>query len=188
MKYSNTLNTPIKQQGAVLIIGLILLFSLTLLGIGAMNTNLMQQRMATNMGDATLAFNAADSILRQEQMWLLTQADEKVLSHQADCGNAVQCIYYKEGDGGSDLVDFWYESLTFDWNTQAYKQTPSVNDNVKTDPKMIIEKIQFELDTLEVGTSSNPPGTTYYRFTARGTGSTDLSEAVLQSTVSKRWN
>jgi len=195
-KSSNQFN---HQKGAVLIIGLILLFSLTLLGIGAMSTNLMQQRMAANMGDAALAFNAADSIIRREQRWLRAQPLESALL-KADCDNNTQCIYFAGEDIKNVLVtayteEWWEDPAVFNkawWDANAYEYCcnplPSDLANVKSDPRVVIERQQYELDTLDLGTTSHPTGVTYYRMTARGTGSTDLSEAVIQATVSKRWN
>ncbi|MFV1982285.1 MAG: PilX N-terminal domain-containing pilus assembly protein [Thiohalomonadales bacterium] len=190
---------PQYQNGAVLIIGLILLFSLTLLGVGAMSTNLLQQRMATNMGDVTLAFNAADTLIRREQRWIRTQPDETVLL-AVDCDNNVQCIYYAGEDKKNILVTTYSEQWWEDpavmtqawWNNNAYdyccNPIPSNLANVLSDPRIVIERQQYELDTIGIGTTSNPTGTTYYRMTARGTGSTNLSESVLQATISKRWN
>ncbi|VAW97161.1 hypothetical protein MNBD_GAMMA22-2225 [hydrothermal vent metagenome] len=189
-----------KQNGAVLIIGLILLFSLTLLGVGAMSTNLLQQRMATNMGDATLAFNAADTIIRREQEWLRTQPLEAPLL-LADCNNNDRCIYSQNKSTGQTILvntysnEWWEETAVFNqawWNTNGYEfcctPAPATLQNVLLDPRIVIEWQQYEQDSIDIGVTSNPTGTTYYRMTARGTGSTSLSEAVIQTTVSKRWN
>ncbi len=52
------------QSGAVLVIGLILLVVLTLLGVQGMRTNVAQERMAFNMRERNLAFQAAEAALR----------------------------------------------------------------------------------------------------------------------------
>jgi len=52
------------QTGAVLVIGLIILVVLTLLGIQGMRTNVAQERMASNMRERNVAFQAAESALR----------------------------------------------------------------------------------------------------------------------------
>lgn len=54
-----------RQSGAVLIIGLILLVVLTLLGVQGMRTNVAQERMAFNMRERNLAFQAAEAALRE---------------------------------------------------------------------------------------------------------------------------
>jgi type IV pilus assembly protein PilX len=53
-----------RQKGAVLVIGLIILVVLTLLGIQGMRTNVAQERMASNMRERNVAFQAAESALR----------------------------------------------------------------------------------------------------------------------------
>ncbi|HMN93007.1 MAG TPA: PilX N-terminal domain-containing pilus assembly protein [Hydrogenophaga sp.] len=54
-----------RQSGAVLVIGLIILVVLTLLGVQGMRTNVAQERMASNMRERNLAFQAAEAALRQ---------------------------------------------------------------------------------------------------------------------------
>lgn len=53
---------PVKsQQGVVLITGLVFLVILTLLGITALSTNTLEERMAANSQDINRAFQAAES-------------------------------------------------------------------------------------------------------------------------------
>ena len=50
---------PSKQQGAVLLVALIMLLLLTVIGVAAMRDTNLQERMAGNMRDHALAFQAA---------------------------------------------------------------------------------------------------------------------------------
>jgi type IV pilus assembly protein PilX len=52
------------QKGAALIIGLIILVVLTLIGVQAMRTSIVQERMAGNMRERNVAFQAAEAALR----------------------------------------------------------------------------------------------------------------------------
>lgn len=52
------------QKGAALIIGLIILVVLTLIGVQAMRTSIVQERMAGNMRERHVAFQAAEAALR----------------------------------------------------------------------------------------------------------------------------
>ncbi len=52
-----------RQQGATLIVSLIVLLVLTLIGVAGMNTSLMQERMAVNSQNSNRAFQAAESTL-----------------------------------------------------------------------------------------------------------------------------
>ncbi len=53
-----------QQRGAVLLVALIMLLLLTVLGAAAMRDTNLQERMAGNMRDQSLAFQAAEAALR----------------------------------------------------------------------------------------------------------------------------
>ncbi|WP_024329262.1 PilX N-terminal domain-containing pilus assembly protein [Thioalkalivibrio sp. ALR17-21] len=53
-----------RQQGAALIVGLILLIVITLLAVAGMQNTVLQERMAGNMHDRNLAFQEAEAGLR----------------------------------------------------------------------------------------------------------------------------
>lgn len=59
--------TPIarKQQGAVLIVALIMLLLLTIIGLSSMRGTSLQESMAGNMRDANLALQASEAALRK---------------------------------------------------------------------------------------------------------------------------
>jgi type IV pilus assembly protein PilX len=59
-----THRTGSHEQGAVLVVGLIILIVLTLLGVQAMRSNVSQERMASNMRERNVAFQAAEAALR----------------------------------------------------------------------------------------------------------------------------
>jgi len=52
---------PTRQRGAVLIVAMILLLVLTLLGVSAMNTSQLEERMAANSQEFNRAFQSAES-------------------------------------------------------------------------------------------------------------------------------
>jgi len=54
-----------RQSGAVLIVAMIMLVVLTLLGVTAMNTTSMQERIASNTQEQVHAFHAAETGLNQ---------------------------------------------------------------------------------------------------------------------------
>jgi type IV pilus assembly protein PilX len=65
-----------QQRGATLIVGLIFLVALTLLGVIAMKSTLLQERMAGGSRDHSLAFQAAEAVLRD--------AKRDIVSFRAD--------------------------------------------------------------------------------------------------------
>lgn len=52
------------QRGAVLIVGLIMLLLITMIGVTAMQVTTQQERMAGNLRDRNIAFQAAEMALR----------------------------------------------------------------------------------------------------------------------------
>ena len=52
------------QQGAALIVGLIMLLLMTILGVTSMSSSIMEEKMAGNSRDRAIAFQAAESALR----------------------------------------------------------------------------------------------------------------------------
>ena len=65
MNAINSKSRPIKlahsQQGAVLILSLIILLVMTLFGLASMNTSIMQEKMAANSQNTNRTFQAAES-------------------------------------------------------------------------------------------------------------------------------
>jgi type IV pilus assembly protein PilX len=57
----------LSQSGAVLIISLIMLLLLTLIGASSMQTSSLEEKMAGNLRDRNLAFQAAESALRDAE-------------------------------------------------------------------------------------------------------------------------
>ncbi|EHQ53727.1 Tfp pilus assembly protein PilX [Ectothiorhodospira sp. PHS-1] len=58
------------QTGSALIIALIFLLLITMIGVTAMQSTTMQERMAGNLRDGYLAFEAAEAALREGETWL----------------------------------------------------------------------------------------------------------------------
>lgn len=61
---------PVRQRGAALIIGLIMLLILTLLGVAAISNVTLQERMAGSLTDHKHAFQAAEIALRRAEDYM----------------------------------------------------------------------------------------------------------------------
>lgn len=57
-----------RQQGSALIIGLIMLVVLSMIGLSSLQTTMLQERMAGNLRERSLAFEAAEVALREGEM------------------------------------------------------------------------------------------------------------------------
>ena len=60
-----------KQRGAVLVVALIFLVVMTLLILASIRGTVMQERMASNLYDRSLAFQAAEAALREGERFVL---------------------------------------------------------------------------------------------------------------------
>lgn len=58
------------QSGAVLLVSLMILLIMTVLGIAAMSTTTMEEKMAANSQQRQQAFQAAETALRDAENWL----------------------------------------------------------------------------------------------------------------------
>lgn len=67
MKTRRSLPRPLHQQGAALVIALILLAVMTLLGLASLRGTLMDERMSAGLFDRGLAFQSAEAGLREAE-------------------------------------------------------------------------------------------------------------------------
>ncbi len=147
------------MTGSALIVSLIILLVMTLLGITAMSTSTLEEKMAGNMRDSNLAFQAAEAALR---------AGETMTNGLSfPCGNP--CF-----SGNAD-----YLADTF-WTANGRDYT-AMTASLAASPQFVIEELDDDFD--EEGKEGDAKtGKRYYRITARGTGGSTTSRVVLQST------
>jgi type IV pilus assembly protein PilX len=65
------LHSSRKQRGAILFLALVLLLVMTMLILASVRGTVMQERMASNLYDRSLAFQAAEAALREGERWVL---------------------------------------------------------------------------------------------------------------------
>ena len=143
-----------RKSGAVLIISLIILLLLTLIGATAIQTNTLEEKMAGNLRDQNLAFQAAESALR---------------TGETDTATPALLVFYT---GSTNPI------AGIDWtNTNAAVRTYSGGALYIIEPPVITYGYG-----LEAGTSASSAETqSWYRITARGTGGTANAVVTLQS-------
>lgn len=173
-------NSP-RQHGVALIISLLFLLVIVLLGVASIRTTTLEERMAGNAGDYNIAFQAAESALRDAEEFIETQPDLQLF----------------DNTGGLLSIDQNEPTQVFSavhWtaaNSKAYSDTI---EYVATTPRYRI-KIRLanepESNTLNIngyGQSSPGPTSAIFRITARGTGATNNSQLVLQSHYGKTFD
>ncbi len=153
-------NIPVRQKGAVLIVSLIILLVMTMIGVTAMQTTTMEERMAGNMRDQNFAFQAAEIALRDAEDFI---------------EGLVNTSSFNGTDGLHGLADTepdYATSATWSSSTssRAYGTdtgAPAVN-GVQTQPRYFIKIVSVS-------------GGTTFRITARGTGQSNDSQVLLRA-------
>lgn len=166
-----------RQEGAALVIGLIMMALLSLLGLTALGTSVMEERMAANARDRIRAFQAAEAALRL-------------------CEAAITSASVFDAAGGSGgmytpAVPPRWETVVWDSDTAVRSYAAGGIPLVDTQPRCIVERLAAEINETPGAAESRRAGQpvesarTYrhYRVTARGVGMSDRTVVMLQSHV-----
>lgn len=163
--------TLVRQRGAALAVSLIMLLILTLLGVTAMQTTIIEERMAGNAKDANTAFQAAEAALRDAENYLN-------LSATVGPFNGAGGLYDQDAAPAPE-----HPESDSSWPATARSYSGTSLSEVAAPPEYIIEHMQAVLDPGSSLAADEPlPDSGIYRITARGTGNTETAIAVLQST------
>ncbi|MBN1238036.1 MAG: hypothetical protein JXB36_06015 [Gammaproteobacteria bacterium] len=158
-----------RQRGAALMVSLVLLLIMTLLGVTSMRTTTLQERMAGNLRDNNLAFQAAEAALREGEDVL----EAATVPPFNDANGLLQMR------SGAGQPSFWN---AFDWAADGRQATAPNPSIVAAAPRYVIEELPplpAEGDSLRFGAL---PDVGFYRITARGVGGTADAVSILQTT------
>lgn len=178
--------SPRPQRGVALVMALVFLLLLTILGIAALNTTSLEEKMANNVKDRNLAFQAAESALIVAENWVYTQIGKPVFPN-----NSIGL--YTPVTSDTVAIPNW-DSV--DWSGSSVVTYPSIPGQtvsgplgkIQTQPKYIIEdmgEIPESGGSLVTASNYKSGGTTVVRITARGTGGTNAAVVMVQSTYSR---
>lgn len=173
-----------RQRGLVLITSLLFLLMLTIIGITALSTTTLEEKMAGNTRDLNIAFQAAEAALRDAENWLAQQSSEPTAV--STCASP-PCDVWQSNvlPDLSTQTDSWWQANAREYRTSGTREITEAG----ADPRHVIEFLKTVSDTLRRGHEYAPePGNSYYRVTARGTGGTSTAQAVVQSTFVKRYH
>lgn len=151
------------QRGSALIVSLVMLLLLSLIGVAGMQTTVMQDRMAANLLDKDLAFQATEAALREAEESL---ADGVPVSFPNSNG------LYRIG--ATNRPD-WPETPSDDGNgvTTYGDNFPGVN----AQPRYYIEQIDtIPAPGCDLSSYCEP---VYYRITAAGSGGSDTATSII---------
>jgi len=177
------------QQGAVLIISMIMLLLLTILGIASMRNTGLEERMAGNARDNHLAFEAAEAALIDAERFLDTVAVTGPFDLTGNDG-----LY--AGDVELEAAYPVYEDIQnyVDWTggdaNRGFRTATIIGtgEGLASPPRYVIQLTgmpkgegadNINLQNYGQGTGGGQVG--LFRITARGTGGSDNSVVFLQT-------
>ena len=179
------IQNPYAQQGAVLVMALMMLFVLTLIGVSSISTTSMEEKMSGNTRNRHLAFQASETGARDAERFIADNVNNPVAQFTAAGVGGLYSL--GNGPSSSDAVNPAWWPLA---NKVPYA---TAVQSIATPPQYTIEylgeTIQAEASDIEItgGVGGGARGSIHtFRITSRGTGLTDNSVVVIQSHFGKR--
>ena len=173
------MRTVKNQRGVALFISLVLLLVLTIIGVSAVQTTSLEERMARNTHDSVLAFESAEAALRAGETFLRTSVNSTALFVPAGNNGLWKASNYGQAERW-DQPGIWTGA-----NSVAIPAATIAG--VAEQPRYIIEWVA----SVQRVDNSYVQGSSYsalfdrieiFRITARGVGGTTNARVLLQST------
>lgn len=173
-----------RQRGVALFISLVLLLVLTIIGVSSVQTTSLEVRMTRNEHDTLLAFQAAESALRDAEVAVeLVASTDDFLTGASDGLHTV-------ADLGDD--ENWQDDAI--WGDANSVAAETDLENLAQPPRFIVEHIgtverdenPFQDEGDDYGSGANVTDRVeMFRITALGIGATENSRVMLQTTYGR---
>ena len=176
-QYTSAINVK-SQRGITLVIAMIFLLILTMLGVTAMQSTVMEERIAGNTRDKDMAFQSAEAGLRAGEAYLTANACTPGITFAA----APNAGLINNVNGVAATVQ--YGSSDY-WMGQPWDASDSIASGTALVGLSQQARYVIELVSGTSGLQTGAAGTTatlMYRVTARGAGGTAGSASILHST------
>lgn len=187
-----------RERGAVLFIGLIFLFLMSLIAVTISRTSVLQERMTGGLRNDQLATMGADSALREgEQRLWRAPVDPSRPFLACNVSATLGCYSFAPGapiaavtnfrDPTKKLEDPSLTGVGTPYGTAALDNAAQGTAKLASRPRYIIEDLGIDGTTgpLQVGENDNlssPTSKHLYRVTARSSGGSSSTQRVLEST------
>jgi type IV pilus assembly protein PilX len=199
-----------RARGMALIVSLVILLSLTLLGLAAIQNTTLEERMAGNTRAENIALQAAESGLRAGETWIVALPTQLQAGACNGDGKQDEICTWESPDpqwsadpdvwpADDDQYAWWEQRSPTWWNGahaatdalpfwQTSGDTPELKGIAATRlPHYVIEERGLLKDTLVIGQQQDFTGRMAYQITARGLDDAGRGEAILRSTAFRRF-
>ena len=167
-----------QQQGAALLVCLIILVLVTLIGLTTMKSSMLQEKMSGGNSDKALAFEAAEMTLRDAEAHIKAHLTS-VSGFAAGCAASL-CLAPTDGSALAETVNWDSNQVA----TYGQGSGAAALSGLARQPKYMIELLS-EMPPPP-GNSVKAANTgTAYRITALGYGRQEHTRVMLQSTYYK---
>ncbi|MBS3952933.1 MAG: pilus assembly protein PilX [Methylomicrobium sp.] len=167
------------QSGAVLPISLIMVLLLTMIGVTGMQTTSLEEKMAGNSRDRNLAFQAAESALREGENFLTAASLPTFTTGGTNGLYAISSTVISENTLKTSDT-FWSN------NDKTVKlNNEDVEKHVVSAPRYVIQQLAFSEgggQSLDAGIHQENE---MYQVTARGVGGNATTVVIVQSTYKR---
>lgn len=189
-KLSNAIySSPGQERGVVLIVGLVMVLLMTIVGLAAIRGTGLQENMAGNMRDRNIAFQTAESALREGEAVVSPEVYSAKLPTFNCAKGAGVCLDLSVAPEKS--VIYMTEA---EWDEAAKISVMDIKD-VAEKPSYLLEELEVDMgasaaaegSAIDVGGMMTTGDATPYRVTAKGYGLSQDAEAIVQSAYKRRF-
>ncbi len=162
-----------QQRGAILVTSLLLLLTLTILGISVVQITRMQERMAGNQRDLNLAFQGAEAGLRDGETQLAALAAVNTCT-------AAPCAVFARNTLPvlNTTTQAWWDTNAQEYGVDGTKEVTELAN----DPQFVIEHVRQVKYSLNV---DDPAGRDFFQVTSRSAGASGATNTMVQVTFAR---
>ena len=163
-----------QQRGAVLAVSLVFLLVITLIAVGSMKNTILEEKMAGNIRDRNLAFQATESAVREAELFVAGIAS---LGGFDGTGGL-----YRQTDIEPDFYDMttWNDATKYIVAIEGYGAYDAPRYYIKHFTTVVGQEGAMNLSGY--GDNKGTGDVTIFKITGRGTGGgSDSAEVVLRS-------
>lgn len=161
-----------RERGSALIVSLIFMLLLTIVGVGAMQSSSLQERMAGNARDVNNAFQAAEAGIRDAETYL-----QNAVVGPFNGANGLYRYCAVGVAGAGCAAPDWRDRASVGWVKRA-----GVMQFVDDQPEYIIQQMPPIPDPNSSMAADEPAAMIdVYRVTARGFGASSNTMVIIQT-------